>query len=62
MIYTVGGNYIETLVSPNHGGQIRRHCEAYLGESSKSYHVYFQHRNYCVLSFVDKTYQVTVYI
>ncbi|KAI8557125.1 hypothetical protein RHMOL_Rhmol05G0311000 [Rhododendron molle] len=35
--YTVGGNYIETLVSPNHGGQIWRQYEASLGESSKSY-------------------------
>ncbi|XP_058214660.1 F-box/kelch-repeat protein At3g06240-like isoform X2 [Rhododendron vialii] len=35
--YTVGGNYIETLVSPNHGGRIWRHCEASLGDSSKSY-------------------------
>ncbi|KAG5550655.1 hypothetical protein RHGRI_015566 [Rhododendron griersonianum] len=35
--YTVGGNYIETLVSPNHGGRIWRHYEASLGESSKSY-------------------------
>ncbi|XP_058214662.1 F-box/kelch-repeat protein At3g06240-like [Rhododendron vialii] len=39
--YTFGGNYIETLVSPNHGGRIWRHYEASLGESLKSYQVYF---------------------
>ncbi|XP_058198448.1 F-box/kelch-repeat protein At3g06240-like [Rhododendron vialii] len=31
------GNYIETLVSPNHGRLIRRQCKTSSGECSKSY-------------------------
>lgn len=35
--FLVVGKYIETLVSPNHGGWIRRQREASSGESSQSY-------------------------
>ncbi|XP_058202732.1 F-box protein CPR1-like [Rhododendron vialii] len=40
-----GDNYIETLVSPNHGGRIRRQCEASSGDHVQRFICYLNIRN-----------------